>query len=179
MPGIKVKDAPGKVLVLCPECGRHHWVRATKTNTKLRRTRCAHCCPTKICNRCGRQYKKSHRWCPAENKSDGFAVLDGDKRSLKPHSPRDKDRFSTVICLHDWTHFHLADVKTTGFIVAYCDRSLVASHPLPAIAIDFWGMLAMDATESPSYAGPWCRRCLALANRLIGKESKFRVVRES
>jgi uncharacterized C2H2 Zn-finger protein len=177
MPGIVVKEVVGNVRVSCPNCGRRHWVPETSASNKAL-LRCPRCTRTKICNKCGRQYKKSHVWCPAENKPSGLVVLDGEKRKLGPLRPKDRDRFSTVICLHDWNHFHLADTSTTGLIVARCDRRLVASHTLPAIAIDFWGMLAMDATESPSYAGPWCRRCLALANRLIGREAKFRVARE-
>lgn len=178
MPAIKTKEVAGNAKVKCPNCGREHWVPETTASNKAL-LRCLVCSPTQICNLCGRQYKKWHTWCPAKNKPDGLVVLDGESRTLRRHGPKDRDRFRTVICLHDWEHFHLADVRTTGLIVAYCDRTLVVSHLLPAMEIVFWGLLGMSTAQTPEYAGPWCRRCLALANRLIGKESKFRVVRES
>lgn len=180
MPPRKMKDTNDNVCVTCPYCGRANWVPKSHLGNELL-LRCDRCTPTQICPRCGRQYKKAHTWCPPEkkNKPDALTVINGERPKLRRWGPRDRDRFCTVLCLHKVTEFHLADIKTTGTVHAHCDRLLIATMPLPAIQIAFWGLLGMDATETDAFAGPWCRRCLALAVRLLGRETKFRVAREA
>jgi hypothetical protein len=158
--------------VECPKC--HHWSWVPKSS---RSNRCEQCTPPKICPRCGMRYKLEHNSC----KRNGREVLYAEtgQRPLKPLKqigPKDRHRFASVVCCDDGDHIHIADITNTRMIHARCDRRKVATMVLKCIPLSCWGIMdEKNVRPTPSYHGPWCRRCYALVLRLLGDKEEFQV----
>jgi hypothetical protein len=174
MPQPKTK-IDGNVQVCCSNCGRRHWLSPAEAS---RDRRCDRCCRTKVCNRCGQQYRRSHK-CKA--KETLLFVSGGDSTRPPRLGPSHRHRFCTVECSHDATILHLADIRVNGPIIAHCSKRrnppLFATHLIRAIPIGVWGILDVDHKQTSRSAGPWCRRCLALATRLLGDKTRLRLAR--
>lgn len=138
---------------------------------------CERCTPPRMCLRCGSRYKKSHECKRA--KHEVLYAETGQKPLTPLHriGPKDRERFCTIECNFDEEHLHIGDITNPRAIHAHCDRRKSATKLLKYIPLSLWGVIERGDRLRAGYHGRWCRRCYALALRLLGGQTEFQMSR--
>lgn len=150
----------------CTRCGRNISERYRGCRC---RSLCVLCTPFTACPRCGRQYKKTHI-CQKPQRRERRVLHAVSRIQLPPNR-----KFATVECDFDEQHLHVADITNLHKLTARCDRRRVVTKVLTYVPWVVWGVLEAGDTETPTYAGRWCKRCYVVARKLMEGQTEMQV----